>query len=211
VSAPPASRTAGGGQRRRRTVRRAAIISAALAAPALAFVLSDIPPSLLAVDDPPQRADAALVMTGDPGYERTKEACRLVRQGTARLLVLTGGEPWPGDSAASLRDVAVTQGIPPERIRLESRSRDTRESLVDVEPILRAEGVRSVILVTSPSHQRRASLLARRALPGIRIINHPVRLAPWPPKQAWWRAAATRRVVLREYAKLLYSGLRGWL
>ena len=99
----------------------------------------------------------------------------------------------------------------PERIRLEDRSIDTRESLVNVEPILRSEAVHSLVLVTSPSHQRRAFLAARRALPGIRIVNRPVRKGPWPPVRPWWRSSATRRVVLREYAKLVYYGLRGWI
>jgi len=178
---------------------------------ATALALSDAPVALLDVEDPLESADAALVMTGDPGFERTKAAARLVREGKARLLVLTGGEPWPGDSAASLRDRALREGVPSERIRLEDRSTDTRESLVNVGPLLREEGIRTLILVTSPSHQRRAFLAARRALPGLRIVNRPVRTRPWPPVRPWWRDAATRRVVLREYAKLAYYGLRGWI
>lgn len=173
-------------------------------------MLSSLPPRWLAVEDPPERADAALVMTGDPGYERTKAAADLVLNGTVRLLVLTGGEPWPGDSAESLRDVALRRGVAPESIRFENTSLDTRESLVNVAPILRREGVRSVILVTSPSHQRRASWTARRALPGIRIVNRPIHVEPWPPPR-WWAARATRTIVLREYAKLVYYGVRGWL
>ena len=101
--------------------------------------------------------------------------------------------------------------MPAERIRYEDRSTDTRESLVNVAPILREEGVRTLVLVTSPYHQRRAFLAARRALPGLRIVNRPVRTQPWPPARPWWREAATRRVVLQEYAKLVYYGLRGWI
>jgi len=177
----------------------------------LGATLSEAPARWLTVEDPLEPADAALVMTGDVGFERTKAASRLVREGKARLLVLTGGEPWPGDSAASLRERALREGVPGERIRYEDRSTDTRESLVNVAPILREEGVKTLILVTSPYHQRRASLAARRAFPGIRIINRPVRAQPWPPVRAWWRDATTRRVVIQEYAKLVYYGLRGWI
>ena len=174
-------------------------------------VLSDIPAAFLDVEDPLEPADAALVMTGDVGFERTKAASRLVREGKARLLVLTGGEPWPGDSAASLRERALLEGVPGERIRFEDRSTDTRESLVNVAPILREEGVRTLLLVTSPYHQRRTFLAARRALPGLRIVNRPVRVRPWPPSRPWWREATTRRVVIQEYAKLVYYGVRGWI
>jgi uncharacterized SAM-binding protein YcdF (DUF218 family) len=181
------------------------------AAAALGLGLSNAPASFLAVEDPLEPADAVLVLTGDPGFERTKAAAKLVCDGTVRLLVLTGGEPWRGDSAESLRDMAEKHGVPSERIRLENRSTDTRQSLVNVEPILRAEAVRTLILVTSPSHQRRAFLAARRALPGIRIVNRPVRKEPWPLVRPWWRSPAVRQVVFREYAKLVYYGLRGWI
>lgn len=185
---------------------------AVLSASALVLLLgSGAPPGFLDVEDPMEPADAAIVMTGDPGFERTKAASRLVLSGTARLLVLTGGEPWPGDSAASLRATALAQGVPPQRIRLEDRSSDTRESLLNIEPILRQERARVVILVTSPSHQRRAFLAARRALPGIRIINRPVRTEAWPPVSPWWRSGATRQVVVKEYSKLAYYALHGWI
>jgi len=193
------------------STRRTAAVIVLLVTGIAVALLSDAPADLLVVEDPLERVDAALVMTGDPGFERTKAAARLVRDGTARLLILTGGEPWLGDSAASLRDVALRLGVPGDRIRLEDRSTDTRESLVNVAPILRAEGVRTVILATSPSHQRRAFLAARRALPGVRLVNRPVRSEPWPGGRPWWRSSAVRQVVMREYAKLAYHGLRGWI
>ena len=178
---------------------------------AIILTFSNTPAEFLAVENPLEPADAVLVMTGDVGFERTKAAAHLVQDGEARLLVLTGGEPWPGDSAASLRQTALREGVPGERIRFEDQSADTRESLVNVVPILREEGVRTLILVTSPFHQRRAFLAARRALPGLRIVNRPVRTRPWPPARPWWRDAATRGIVFREYAKLVYYGLRGWI
>jgi uncharacterized SAM-binding protein YcdF (DUF218 family) len=176
---------------------------------AMAAVFADAPAYWLIVEDPPERADAALVMTGDVDFQRTKAASRLVESGQARLLVLTGGEPWGGDSAQSLREVAVAHGVPPERIRMESVSENTRESLVAVAPILESEGVRSVILVTSPYHQLRAWRAARRALPGIRLINRPAPCSHWSPR-GWWRQPRSRQLVLREYGKLLYYLLRGW-
>jgi uncharacterized SAM-binding protein YcdF (DUF218 family) len=192
--------------------RRALVLLAAAALLGAALLaLSDRPPAFLCLEDPLEPADAALVMTGDPGFERTKAAARLVREGRARLLVLTGGEPWGGDSAESLRAVALKEGVAAERIRFENTSTDTRQSLVNVAPILAAERVRTLILVTSPSHQRRAFLAARRALPGVRILNRPVRKDPWPPAARWWRSPRVRGIVLREYALLAYYGLRGWL
>lgn len=188
-------------------LRRAAAAIAFLLA--LAAVFTDAPARWLVARDPPQRADAVVVLAGDPDYERTKTGARLVLDGQARLLVLTGGEPGPGDSAQSLRDVALRAGVPPARIRLERVSHSTHESLEAVRTILEREGVRRVIVVTSPYHQRRAAWAARRSLRGIAILSQPAEPAAWKP-EGWWQTARGRRLVIGEYAKLVYYVLRGW-
>jgi uncharacterized SAM-binding protein YcdF (DUF218 family) len=171
---------------------------------------SDWPARWLVVEDPTGPADAVIVLAGDPDYERTTTAVSLVRSGQVRLLILTGGEPGPGDSAASLRETAIALGVPPERIRLEEVSRSTREEFVAMNPILRSEGIHSVIVVTSPYHQRRAFLTARKALTGIEVRNRPAAPSSWSPRH-WWRDSRSRRIVATEYAKLAYYAWRGWL
>jgi uncharacterized SAM-binding protein YcdF (DUF218 family) len=195
--------------RPRPRVRLMAWAAAAALALAMAAVFVDAPAHWLVVEDPLVHADAALVMTGDVNYERTTAASRLVESGYARLLVLTGGEPWPGDSAASLHAVAIKEGVPPGRIRMEAVSENTRESLLAVGPILRREGVKTLLLVTSPYHQRRAFLAARQAFPDVRIVNRPAPCSYWAP-DGWWRKRSERRILFREYLKLGYYVLRGW-
>lgn len=183
-----------------------------LALPLLAFVLSDRPAEWLVLEDPlPPHCDAVLVMAGDPGYERTTTAARLVAEGRAELLIATGGEPGPGDSASSLRNWARGKGVRDEQIRIEQVSSGTRSSMLAVRPILEAEGVRTVVLVTSPYHQRRAHAAASRAFgPGIQVLSHPARPSSWSPRR-WWANAHSRRVVVSEYLKLAYYAARGWI
>jgi uncharacterized SAM-binding protein YcdF (DUF218 family) len=177
---------------------------------AFAAVFTDEPARwLVARDKLAAPVDAALVLAGDPDYERTRTACRLVLAGEARLLVLTGGEPGPGDSAESLRAVALRLGVPEGRIRMEQVSHSTRQSMEAVRPILESEGVRTVVVVTSPYHQRRAAWAARRALPGVRVWSQPAEPSAWTPEE-WWRTRWGRRIVLMEYGKLAYYILRGW-
>jgi uncharacterized SAM-binding protein YcdF (DUF218 family) len=176
---------------------------------ALAAVFADEPAFYLIARDPPRHADAALVLAGDPDYERTKAGARLVLAGEARLLIVTGGEPGPGDSAESLREVALGLGVPPEAIRMEQVSRSTHESLVAVRPILEHENVRSLVIVTSPYHQRRALWAARRTLTGIEILSRPADPSSWRPA-GWWKSPWNRHIVLGEYLKLAYYILRGW-
>jgi uncharacterized SAM-binding protein YcdF (DUF218 family) len=192
---------------RTRLVIRLVLLAVVAAAGAVLF--ADAPARWLIVQDPLEPADAALVLTGDLNFERTDHAAALVRSGEARLLVLTGGEPFIGDSAESLRARALADGVPAERIRLENTSTNTRESLVAVAPILKREGVRTLLLVSSPYHMRRASWDARRALPGIRILCEPAPCSHWRP-EGWWRSPYARRIVFGEYLKLTYSVLRGW-
>ncbi len=190
--------------------RVAPVVAAILAI--LAFLLSDAPARWLVLDDPlPPTFDAALVMAGDPGYERTTTAARLVVEGRARLLILTGGEPGPGDSASSLQAWALRKGVPEDRIRVESVSQGTHSSMLAIRPILDEENVRTLVLVTSPYHHRRAFQTAVRAFgPRVTVFNHPARPAGWKPG-GWWRTSYSRRIVLSENVKLAYYALRGWI
>ncbi len=176
---------------------------------ALAAVFADEPAEWLNARDAARVTDAVLVLAGDPDYERTRTAVRLVLAGEARLLVLTGGEPGPGDSAESLRQVALGLGVPPEAIRMELVSRSTRESMLAVREVLAEERIRTLALVTSPYHQRRAAWTAQRALPGIEVVSRPADPSFWRPA-GWWKTRSGRRIVVGEYAKLAYYMLRGW-
>lgn len=210
VTAPHDMRSLKGAASRRWWVGRIVVGAALLAA--FAFLLSDAPARWLVLDDPlPRAADAVLVMAGDPGYERTTTATRLLLEGRARLLILTGGEPGPGDSASSLRAWAVHRGVPEDRIRMEAVSQGTHSSMLAVRPILEAEDVRTLVLVTSPYHHRRAFQTASRAFgPRVRILNHPARPSAWVPRD-WWKTSFSRRIVVSEHLKLAYYALRGWV
>lgn len=189
--------------------RRRALAAAVATGLAVAAVFADEPARWLVLSDPPRRADAAVVLAGDPDYERTKAASRLLLAGEVRLLVVTGGEPGPGDHATSLRAAAIRAGVPPESIRMEQVSRSTHGSMEAILPILEQEGVRSVAVVTSPYHQRRAVWAARRTLRGVEVVSRPASPAGWRP-EGWWKTRWGRRIVLGEYAKLAYYVLRGW-
>jgi len=176
----------------------------------LGLLARDEAARFLIVDDPPAPSDAIVVMAGDPDYERTRAAVALMRSENVATLILTGGEPGPGDSAESLRAMALALGVPEPRIRMETTSHNTREAVLAVAPILQSLAARTVTVVTSPYHQRRATAAARRAWPGVTVLSHPASPSVWSPTR-WWSTAWGRRTVATEYAKLLYYRLRGWL
>ncbi len=171
----------------------------------------DLPAEFLVLKDPATPTDAAMVFGGDPGYERTRYASQLIHEKWTKSLVLCGGEPGPGDSATSLRAEALEQGVPAQSILMEQSSRSTRESALQVNAIVRQHGIRSLTLVTSPYHQRRAYLVIRRVLNDeVRLINRPAEPSFWSPR-GWWKQGWSARIVLTEYGKLGYYFVRGWI
>jgi uncharacterized SAM-binding protein YcdF (DUF218 family) len=198
-----------GGRRPRRRAIAAAACALALGG-LIATVARDETAQFLVLDDPPGRSDAIVVMAGDPDYERTIAAVALMRAENAPTLILTGGERGPGDGAESLRAKALALGVPAPRIRVETVSHSTRGAVLAVAPILESLGARTVTVVTSPYHQRRATAAARRAWPGVVVRSRPASPSFWTPHR-WWATSAGRRVVLSEFAKLLYYRVRGWL
>jgi uncharacterized SAM-binding protein YcdF (DUF218 family) len=175
------------------------------------FMWRDLPAKLLVLSDPPELTDAAMVFGGDPYYERTKHASRLFRNGMTRVLLVCGGETSPGDSAESLRQKALEHGVPARKILLENRSRSTRESVLYSKSILQKHRIRSLTLVTSPFHQRRAYWVARKALGDkVKLVNSPADPSHWTPK-GWWKSWSSIRFVLKEYGKLAYYFVRGWI
>jgi uncharacterized SAM-binding protein YcdF (DUF218 family) len=84
-------------------------------------------------------------------------------QGKADRLIACGGiGHHPPSEAEVIRQICLEQGVRPEKIILEGRSRNTRENLSFAVPILRKLGATRVILVTDRYHAPRALMIARR-------------------------------------------------
>lgn len=178
----------------------AAVVAAGVGGAALVLTHPAVLARFLTPADQMQRADAILVFSGDPDYERTLEATRLFHLGYATFLVFSG-RGGPGDSAESMAEVARGHGVPERAILLEGQATNTYENVLFVREILSRHQVRRLVLVTSPYHQRRAYLVARHVLPEVVLINHAVPQSHWDP-QGWWRHPAARKALVREYVKL---------
>jgi uncharacterized SAM-binding protein YcdF (DUF218 family) len=89
---------------------------------------------------------------------------RLIRNGAAPILVLSGGGGHPFGPAPSvadtMREFAIEFGIPPSAILTEGRSRTTAESAVEVRRML--PNTRRIVLVTDASHLPRSNAVFRK-------------------------------------------------
>lgn len=135
---------------------------------------------------------------------------RLFKRGYAPLLLFSTGVTEPGSvtEAKRMAETALDMGVPPSVILLEERSTRTAENAIEVVRILRAKQYDSVLLVTHPTHMRRASAAFRRA--GV-----VVRPAPTDGNEVDAGSPAGRGMlffkVIYEYAAWTLYWWKGWV
>ena len=158
----------------------------------------------LDVTDPLAKADAIVAISGDTGA-RADTAITLWKAGWAPLIVFSGAaiDPESVSSAEIMRREALRQGVPESAVLVEGASTTTEENAAEVARLMAARKLRSAILVTSPYHQRRASLLFERAFApaGLSFLNHPADDPAWDADR-WWLHEPSRTLTLVELAKL---------
>lgn len=139
----------------------------------------------------------------DATCARVQHGAHLFQQGLAPRLILSGGRWAPHRPACAprMKTLALSLGIPAERIVVEDRSSRTAENAREVTRLLRAHGTDSILLVTSPLHMRRAKLCFERR--GVAVSCAP---APFIGQGAF-----LAKEVLHEYLGLAYYRAHGWV
>ena len=191
-------------------------ILAALGAPLAVVIAAPIgDPAILSRAlvrrDEPADVDAVFVFSGDVDFHRTRYGVREMKARHARFLVLSGTGSG-GDAAIEMSRAAEAAGVPHDAILLETTSRTTHENVTRTAPLLAKNKIKSVAVVTSGMHSRRAARAAELAWPDVRVISRPV-----PdddplecPVSGWERRAECRSGVETEWEKRLGYLLRGW-
>lgn len=160
--------------------------------------------------DQAQPADAIIVLgarvepDGQPGPDlrsRTLHGIKLFRRGLAPTFICTGGYHNDRHSAASVAcELAVSQGVPAEKILLADGSMTTREDATSTRHLAVANGLQTAILVSHPLHLERARLLFEEQ--GLTIYPSPtstdLKAIPWRTR-AW--------LTLREAVGILWIAL----
>jgi len=142
--------------------------------------------------------------------ERVQHAVEAYKSGLARHLIFSTGYLYSFPEAESMRSLAMQQGVPADAIVLEQHATDTHQNVVFTRDILRERGWRSMLLVSSPYHMRRALLAWRKAAPDVRVIPTP------PPKSQFYdhvRGASLEQLrgIAHEYLAIVVYWLRGWV
>ncbi len=167
----------------------------------------------LVVEDPLQKADAILILSGRMPV-RAIEAARIYKAGYAPQLWLTrSDEPeaslkemgisYVGDDFYNLR-VLVHEGVPADAIRvLPQPIINTADEIEAAAAELRRSRGQVVIIVTTKPHTRRVRTLWRKLARGSgRAIVRAAQDDPFDP-QHWWRSSTDALDVVREVLGLL--------
>jgi uncharacterized SAM-binding protein YcdF (DUF218 family) len=161
----------------------------------------------LIVKDNLQPADLIHVLGGD--VDRIDYGIQLYKQGYAKKLFLTGGRieiPLVNTTYSRLsKEYAVANGVRPEALLpLESQATSTYEEALELKRFLDSGApIRSIIIVSSPYHLRRARWAFKKVLDDRAVL----RFAPVPfemarNKRRWWTDEESLRIVVEEYLKI---------
>ncbi len=170
--------------------------------------------------DSPRQADAIVVFAGGAGEsgksgqgyeERVQRAVELYQGSFAHQIIFSSGYVHLFHETAVMKALAVSLGIPGDHILLETESKSTHENVVNVSRLLNQNGWRSILLVSSPYHMRRASGVFARTAPSIQVIKTPVEDSPFYFRKQIGMTIGQFHGILHEYAAIIYYWFKGWI
>lgn len=120
---------------------------------------------------------------GPEAKSRVLEGIRQYRAGMAPHLLMTGGAVKNNFVESQvMRNFALSQGVSASALLAEGQSRNTIQSAYYAYQIMQAHDWTSALVVSSPTHLRRASLIFRQYPLAWRMDA-----APWPPHFPLWK------------------------
>ena len=169
----------------------------------------------LDVGVPPQRADYAMILTGDENT-RPFAAAALVRAGWARQALASRVKPLPGmadDDELScnenIRRVMLRQGVPLEKfITLPGAATTTFDEAQALAAFLETHSDAKVLIVTNHYHTRRARWIFSRVLPSTVTFSMVSVPADSFELREWWKTENGWITIASEYFKLAFYDLR---
>lgn len=162
---------------------------------ALALLFVDFAYKTFSLRQQDVKTDAIVVLTGGRG--RIEEGVRLYREKKARWLFLIGVDP-------SVQKKDLLKGgdgeMVGEGVILEKVSRNTLENAFYSRDLLKKKDIRSIMLITSRYHMKRATLIFRN------LLSKDVAIYPDPVdsrnlKEKWWNDVGSFRLLFTEFYK----------
>ncbi len=177
----------------------------------------------------PQKTDCIVVFAGGDGEsgqagqgyeERVENAVQLYKQGYARHIIFSSGYSYAFKETLIMKGLAELLGVPEEAIILEDKSKNTYENVKFSKDILKRNGWNSIILVSSPYHMRRVSLVFKKQAREIEVTYAPIPSSLFyshPDRdirgRKIWKQINLRQIkaILHEYLGIVYYWYKGWI
>jgi uncharacterized SAM-binding protein YcdF (DUF218 family) len=163
--------------------------------------------NFLIEDDGPRKAGAIVVLGGDGYGDRTLKAAELAKEGYAPFVIVSGPPNLIGYDSDEEIQFAEQHGYPASLFRevhlpVEAESTRTEEDFLG--KYLAAHGIKSILLVTSNFHSRRAKKLWRRENPSIAAAVVPsVDPRRYFTPQTWWKTRPGQKIFILEWSKTI--------
>ena len=158
------------------------------------------------VEDPIDRADALIVLGDDNFYaDRATRAAELFREGKAPVVVASGRRLRPNAGIAELMEHdLIERGVPKDKIvRLTHDAGNTEEEAEALKKVVKERKWKSVIVVTSNYHTRRARYIFHKVFPqGVESRVASARDGDFDP-QHWWEKRKSIKELTHEFAGML--------
>ena len=153
------------------------------------------------VDEPAAHADAIVVLGDDNFYaDRATHAAELYRQGVAGIVVGSGRRLRPNAGISELMEHdLVERGVPRDKIvRFAHDADSTAEEAALLVHFAQTRKWKSVIVVTSNYHTRRARYIFQKVFPSsIRVSVASARDGDFDPER-WWEKRKSVKIFARE-------------
>jgi uncharacterized SAM-binding protein YcdF (DUF218 family) len=160
------------------------------------------------VEDTLDRSDAIFVLSDDNFYaDRATRASQVYRQGLAPIVVASGRRlrPYAGVAELIEHDL-IERGVPKDKIlRVAHDADNTREEAITLAQVAKQKKWRSIIVVTSNFHTRRARYIFSHVFPKdtkVRITG--ARDGDFDPER-WWEKRISVKDLSREIAGMIVA------
>jgi len=160
------------------------------------------------IEDPLDKADAAMILGDDNFYaDRATRGAELFREGKVSAIVASGRRLRPNAGIAELMEHdLVERGVPRDKVvRCAHDADSTLEEAQALARLAKERKWRSVIVVTSNFHTRRARYIFRRVFPpGVELHIASARDGDFDP-QRWWEKRKSIKELTREFAGMVVA------
>ena len=160
------------------------------------------------VEDTLDRSDAIVVLSDDNFYaDRATRASQVYRQGLGPIVVASGRRlrPYAGIAELMEHDL-IERGVPKDKIlRVAHDADNTREEAKALAQVAKQKKWRSVIVVTSNYHTRRARYIFSHIFPeDIKIRITGAHDDDFDPER-WWEKRISIKELVREMAGMVVA------